>query len=315
MAESGPYREVFVRARSFGFTSSFSSSVSSAFAPAFALTFMLCLLAAGTGRGQTAGAASAGQGGAAQGAAGGPATGAKVPGQQQFYVEDGGTREVLESIVIPPKAEAPFTLTLQTEWVRTLYDGGTVTSVNQRKIARDTKGRIYQERWFLVPKNGKVESQMTTIQISDPNAHTHYNCFMLEQPKVCELTTFVPTTSAVYKTSGPPPGPLANDAGVVIHEDLGKQLVSGVETSGTRDATIYNPGVFGNDRKVTVEREFWYAPTLGINLLSKRSDPRFGTQTFTATNLILSEPDASLFELPEGFKVVDRRQEAPAEVN
>jgi hypothetical protein len=29
---------------------------------------------------------------------------------QQFYVEDGGTREVLESIVIPPKAQAPFSL-------------------------------------------------------------------------------------------------------------------------------------------------------------------------------------------------------------
>src|ERR1700676_3558792 len=55
--------------------------------------------------------------------------------QQQFYVQDGGTRETLESIAITPKAGAPFTLTLQTEAVRTLYDGGTVTMVNQRKIA------------------------------------------------------------------------------------------------------------------------------------------------------------------------------------
>ncbi len=41
---------------------------------------------------------------------------------QQFRVEDGGTREVLESIVIPPKASAPFSLLLQTEWVKTLPD-------------------------------------------------------------------------------------------------------------------------------------------------------------------------------------------------
>jgi len=252
------------------------------------------------------GQAASGQTAAAQGA---------QQKQQQFYVQDGGTRETLESIVITPKAGAPFTLTLQTEAVRTLYDGGTVTMVNQRKIARDATGKIYQERWFLVPKNGKIESKMTTIQISDPNAHTHYNCFMLEAKHVCELTTFAPSTTAVYKMEGPPPGPLPNDAGTVIHEDLGKQLVSGVETTGTRDATIYNPGVFGNDRKVTVEREFWYSPQLGINLLSKRSDPRFGTQTFTVTNLILSEPDAKLFDLPEGFKVVDVRQDAPAEVD
>jgi hypothetical protein len=234
---------------------------------------------------------------------------------QQLHVEDGGMRETLESIAIPPKAEAPFTLTLQTEWVKTLYDGGTITSVNQRKIARDAKGRIYQERWFLVPKNGKAESQMTTIQISDPNAHTHYNCFMLDQKHVCELTTFLPSTSTVYKMQGPPPGPLPEDAGTVIHEDLGKQFISGVETTGTRDATIYNPNVFGNDRNVTVEREFWYSPQLGINLLSKRSDPRFGSQTFRATNLILDDPDPKLFDLPDGFKVVDRRQNAPPEVD
>lgn len=232
---------------------------------------------------------------------------------QQFFAQDGGTREVLESIVIPPKAQAPFSLLLQTEWVKTLSDGGTITSVNERRIARDSKGRIYQERWFLVPKNGKIESKMTTIQISDPNTHTHYNCFMLEEPHQCVLSTFTPSTSAIYKFESPSTGALPDEAGSVIHDNLGKQLISGVETVGTKDAVIYNPGVFGNDRKVTVEREFWYSQQLGINLLSKRSDPRFGTQTFTATNLILSEPDVHLFDLPTGFTVVDRRQTAPPE--
>ena len=98
-----------------------------------------------------------------------------------------------------------------------------------------------------------------------------------------------------------------------MHEDLGVQLVAGLETTGTRDTAIFNAGLFGNDRKMTIEREYWYSPKLGFNLLSKRTDPRIGTQTFTATNLSLSEPDAKLFELPEGFKVVDRRQGASPE--
>jgi hypothetical protein len=239
-------------------------------------------------------------------------SGAQQP-VQQYRVEDGGTREVLESIVIPPKANAPFSLLLQTEWVKTLPDGGTITSENQRRIARDTSGRIYQERWYLVPKNGKLKSQMTTIQISDPNAHTLYNCFMLDGMNQCVLSGYSPSTSAVYNFQGPPTGKLADDAGSVIHEDLGKELIAGVETTGPRDSVIYNPNVFGNDRKVTIEREFWYSPKLGINLISKRSDPRIGTQTFTATQLILSEPDSKLFDLPEGFKVVDRRQSLPPE--
>lgn len=226
---------------------------------------------------------------------------------QEYYVRDGGVTETLESIVIPPKAGAPFTLTLQTEWVKTLYDGGTITSVNQRRIARDTTGRIYQERWFLVPKNGKIESQMTTIQIADPNAHTLYNCFMLQQPKQCVLSGYAPSTSAVYKEASPPPGDLKDGVGTALHEDLGKQFIDGLETIGTRDSVIYNPGVFGNDRKVTVEHEFWYSAQLGINLLSIRSDPRFGKQTFRATNLVLAEPDPKLFDLPDGFTVQDRR--------
>ena len=232
---------------------------------------------------------------------------------QTYYAQDGGTSEVLESIVIPPKAKSPFSFVLQTEWVKQLYDGGTITSVNERRIARDSAGRIYQERWFLVPKNCKYKSEMTTIQISDPNNHTLYNCFMLNRKNQCVLSTYSPSVNSVYKFQGPPTGPLPDEAGQAIHEDLGKQFVAGVETSGTRDSIIYNPNVFGNDRKVTIEREYWYSPALGVNLLSKRSDPRIGTQTFTVTQLILSEPDPKLFELPEGYKVVDHRDTAQPE--
>jgi hypothetical protein len=233
---------------------------------------------------------------------------------QQYYAEDGGAHGgILESIVVPPKPNAPFTLLLQTEWVRELPDGGSITTVNQRQIARDTEGRIYMERWFLVPKDDKVKSQMTTIQIADPNTHTLYSCFMLDPQKQCALVTYTPSPNAVYKFQGPPTGPLPDGAGENIHEDLGNQLVAGVETTGTRDRVTYNPGLFGNDRKLTIEREFWFSPKLGFNLFSKRSDPRIGTQTFTATNLILSEPDSKLFDLPEGFKIVDRRQTAPPE--
>ena len=234
---------------------------------------------------------------------------------RQFQAEDGGVSEMLESIVIPPKLQQPFTLTLETEWMKTLYDGGTITLVNKRRIARDTKGRIYQERWALVPKNGKAESVMTAIQITDPSEHTLYNCFPLAKTKNCDLLMYTASSSTDYTVASPPTGPLADDRGSAIHEDLGKQFIAGVETVGTRDATIYNPGVFGNDRKVSVEREFWYSPQLGVNLLSIRSDPRFGKQTFTVTSVILGEPDLSLFELPAGFKVVDRRQSAPPEGN
>ena len=240
-------------------------------------------------------------------------TTAEDGGTRQVQAQDGGTRQVLESIVIPPKANAPFLATLHTDWVRGSPDSGTITLVNVRRIARDASGRIYQERWFLVPKN--VKSQMNAIQISDPSAHTLYTCMLLITPKVCTLTYYSPSTATVYNVTGVPAGPLANDAGYVTREDIGHQVILGVDTAGTRETVTYNPGVIGNDQKINLTREYWYADQLGINLLSKRTDPSFGTQLFTITEITLSEPDAELFELPKGFKVVDHRQSDPPAVD
>jgi hypothetical protein len=219
---------------------------------------------------------------------------------------DGGVRETLESIVISPAPNAPFTTLLQTEWVRTMSDGGTITLENERRIARDSQGRIYEERWALVPKNGRQKSMMTAIQIGDPIQHTVHTC-MMDGRHVCEVTNYTDTASVVQEVRGTRTVQLPNDTGFVNHEDLGNGSIEGLDTAGTRITTTYNPGVFGNDNTFSVEREFWYSPQLGINLLSKVIDPRFGTQTFTVTSLSLSEPDPKLFALPDGFRAVDQR--------
>jgi hypothetical protein len=248
--------------------------------------------------------------------------GARAADQQQkltphdrLYVEDGGAHgSVLESIVVPPKAKAPFTLILETTWVRPFYEGGGITTANKRKIARDADGRIYMERWWLAPPKEQDRYQMTTIQISDPVAHTHINCFMMDPRKPCEMTTFEPSPETVYDFFGPKSsGRTVDEMSDTEWIDLGKQLNAGVETIGKRVISRFNPDVFGNDRMMTIEREFWYSPVLGFNMLSKRTDPRYGTQTFTVTNLILSDPDPQLFELPAGFTLQDKRKPAPPE--
>src|ERR1019366_10617394 len=62
-------------------------------------------------------------------------------------VNDGGVPEELDSIYIPPLQNAPFSAIVHTEWIKPLASGGTYTTVNQRQIARDSLGRIYEERW------------------------------------------------------------------------------------------------------------------------------------------------------------------------
>ena len=225
-------------------------------------------------------------------------------------IKKGVVAEVLESIYIPAITGAPFTAIVHTEWARYLADGGTFTLVNERPIARDSEGRIFQERWTLVPKNGKIASEKTTIQIGDPNAHTLYNCFIFNKPRNCTLDRFNETTTAIYKPAMAKSGPLPHNEGYITHEDLGKDSIEGIEVTCARDTITYNEGAIGNDRPESVKREFWYAQSLGINLRSEVSDPGFGKQTFTITDVNPSEPDPKLYELPESFVVVDHRKPA-----
>lgn len=93
-----------------------------------------------------------------------------------IVTRDGGTDEVLQSLNIPPIAKAPFSFMLETEWIRPLAEGGTWTLTNRRRIARDSSGRVYQERWLLAPKGSKIKSRMSYIQIADPVNHTAMTC-------------------------------------------------------------------------------------------------------------------------------------------
>jgi len=233
-----------------------------------------------------------------------------APTRGVIPAQDGGVREVLESIVVPPIPHQPFTATLITEWVRYTPDGASITLLNQRRIARDAQGRLYEERWALVPKNGDIASRLQWIQIADAHTRTLYNCNMIA--RVCDLLRYDPARDLA--AAGAPPsssGPLPGDRGFSQTESLGNRVIAGVDTIGTRVTTTLNPGAVGNDRPVVKTSETWRSEQLAINLLSIRTDPLFGTQTFTISDLDAGPPDPQLFELPVNFPVRDQRAARP----
>jgi hypothetical protein len=224
---------------------------------------------------------------------------AQTPSQPQ-HAPDGGTRETFSSISIPSLPNAPFTATVNTEWTRHLPDGSDITLKNHRSIARDAKGRIFQERRYFVPDDGKHESTVTRIEISDPATHERYVCRVAEH--TCRLEPFVEMDSVVQAKPGAP-----------SVESLGTQTISGLQTVGSRETHVIGAGAIGNESPILQRREFWYSPLLGINLITKRQDPRFSSQqNFEVTNIALGEPDAKLFEPPSGYKILDLRK--PPEV-
>jgi hypothetical protein len=233
---------------------------------------------------------------------------AQEPAQQTVIRRaDGGTSGRMESIFIPPKAGAPFSFTLVTEWKRLMGNGGTFTLANERRIVRDSKGRIYQERWILVPKGGKIKSHMDVFQITDPEQHTWFNC--ITATKVCDLYRYRLTTKDKFEPPIGVSGALPDGSGFRQHEDLGVSNTEGVDTHGYRESTTINTGVMGNDQPMVVSREFWYSPHLALNLVSTVDDPQSGKQIFTARDISTSEPDSTFFEIPGDYKIVDRQNE------
>jgi hypothetical protein len=221
---------------------------------------------------------------------------------QTLHAPSGGVQMSLVSISVPPLPGAPFTATVTTEWKRMLDDGSSITIGNRRSIARDNAGRIFQERRNLYPAGDPRENELNRLEFADARAHTLTSCW--PEAHLCRVNYYFEPAVAAPSI---PAGPQEGGKSFLTRLDLGRDIVGGVETIGTRETTTFNAGAIGNDRAINVVKEFWYSQQLGINLIEKRQDPRYGSQTFTVSPISLGEPDATLFDIPAGFRIEDKR--------
>ena len=225
--------------------------------------------------------------------------------------EDGGVSHdsrgniLLESIYVPELPNAPFSLMLAAEWTRPLMTGGTFTIVNARPIRRDSQGRIYQERWLMVPKGTNIKSTISVIQLEDPVAGLFYECW--PRQKFCELHDLGPRSVRSIDPSHLKSGKLKDGRGFRTHEDKGSDTVAGFPAHAYRDTTVVDAGTLGNDTAMTYVREVRYSPELGFNLASILQAPAVGEQRFAVTEMTTSEPEVRYFQPPEGFRIVDKR--------
>lgn len=133
----------------------------------------------------------------------------------------------------------------------------------------------------------------------------------------------VPTGVPMLPPVPLPPPPAAAGPGVVMFqktiigddefanattEELGSQTMQGITVTGTRTTRTIPKGQIGNDAPISIVTEVWTSPELKTVVYSKRTDPRMGEQTFQLTDISRSEPDPSLFTVPQGFTVTDGPQ-------
>ena len=224
--------------------------------------------------------------------------------QDAVHAPDGSTRETITSIVVPPIPDAPFSANVDTEWTRYLENGSTRLLKNRRLIARDGRGRVFQERRTFGPAGSPVQSQLWRIELAEPQTQTVAYCDT--RTRVCELRIYHPP-AAVAET---PAGLSAKGGDSLVREDLGIRTVNGLDLVGTRESQQLALIAAGTNRPLMIVKEFWYSRQLGLNVFTKRDDPRTGREVFTVTDIHPSEPDPGLFTLPTDARIVDYRTAA-----
>jgi hypothetical protein len=126
------------------------------------------------------------------------------------------------------------------------------------------------------------------------------------------------TTSDVKTTTGGPIGVAAAGGAMgwtmavpagkkTPGESLGTQVIEGVNAEGTRNVQTIEAGAIGNDRPISITSENWYSPDLKMTVMTKRSDPRTGEETFRVTNIQRGEPGSYLFQPPAGYQINERK--------
>ncbi len=217
---------------------------------------------------------------------------------------------------------APYSAQAVTQATQTLADGTHIQHSSTETLARDSQGRT------------RVESSISAIGRLAASGATPRTSVFIHDP-VASMSYVLDTTAHTVRQTqistnggrrGPGPGPvpagaprpggprgqaIARNGANVTTEDLGTQVVSGVNAQGTRVTRTIPAGSEGNDKAISIVRETWYSSDLQMVVMSKTTDPRFGETTYTLSNISRAEPDPALFAVPSGYTLEQGRPGRP----
>ncbi|MHB8499436.1 MAG: hypothetical protein ACYDCG_05315 [Candidatus Acidiferrales bacterium] len=205
---------------------------------------------------------------------------------------------------------APFSATATSETTQRLQDGSLIHRTSQVTTYRDSQGRLRHEATFtgFGPLSASGTPR-TMVTISDPVAGVH---IMLDaERKVAHKSAFHTHggnganagSAPAFETKMQAREQKEEADGLLKKESLGTETIDGLVAEGTRITHIIPAGQIGNDKPLQVVSERWYSPDLQIVMKSTRTDPRFGTTTYTVTSIQRTEPAITLFTVPADYTV------------
>src|SRR5215471_14968805 len=210
---------------------------------------------------------------------------------------DGRVAEWMYGEHIPSVPGLPFSARVELEMVNQLQDGTLITHKTYNLDARDSQGRTRNEARNWINSASGEEPRLTRIELYDPATKLRTNLYPLTKT-ARQWPVGTPGPIAAASPASPSAKPETS------REEIGTDTIEGVPVRGVRVSQTYATGSLGNDRPLTIVTEYWYAESVKINLLTKRTDPRYGVQTVRVTDLVRQEPDATLFAIPDDYKLL-----------
>lgn len=238
-----------------------------------------------------------------------------------------------------PVLGAPYSATVINESVQTLADGNRIVQKTTGSTARDSQGRTRNDAALPTIGNMSPTGAPHLVFIVDPVAQTSYTLNLDEKtahvmgskiltgpmpgPDVAGEKWFARASTLPTLSGIPPPPPMGGHMGPMTvsssaqkvdldkeqaesrTEDLGVQVIEGVNAQGVRITRTISAGEIGNEKPIEIVTEAWTSSDLKTIVMSKRTDPRSGEQTFRLTNVLRSEPDPALFTVPADYKTVE----------
>jgi hypothetical protein len=196
----------------------------------------------------------------------------------------------------------PYSAKQTTTRVQTLADSTHITTVTTAQIWRDANGRTRNESIRTLADG----TQYHSFSINDPVGRIQMS-WTVGNPTLAKVMTVYHYPQPVSQ-----PLPAAPQTAQRYYpnrtETLPPQTIEGLYATGNRTTSTIPAGYAGNDRDITTTSEYWFAPSLGIQLRYINDDPRNGKMTTEVTDIQQIAPDPALFQPPVGYQVKETNQ-------
>jgi hypothetical protein len=222
-----------------------------------------------------------------------------------------GWAQNTSGIFITPIPNAPFTGVIVVERTNVATsDGSAMELKTVREVARDSQGRIYNVFRILQPAADVTTPPVVRIHFYDPQTRSYTYLYPQQKAYTTGIVNHPPAADPADMIASPT-GSSAPLNQFTKQEDLGTHRIGGVSAHGVRQTQTISAASSGTGSELVLTDEYWYSDDLHMNVEVKHNDPRTGGVTMTLTQVARTEPDASLFQIPDGYQPMGLGSESP----